>query len=325
MIQNGIINLLKPAGMTSHDGVQFLRRLTGIKRIGHTGTLDPMAVGVLPLCIGSTARINEYLEMDFKHYRCEMKLGVQTDTQDIWGTVISENQNRVSQITEHDLMEAFEPFRGFISQMPPDYSAVRINGKRLYEYARQGEEIKAKTRQVYIKNITVNNVNLRQGIVCFDVECSKGTYIRTICNDIGRILGCGAVMSCLIRTASGAFSLENSVTMEELSEDGAAQYLLKTDFPLVHFGKAVIKENRKKWFVNGGHLRLPEALILREPEYQNGSHILPVRSAFKTAYNIYEQQNPQNGVETFLGVAFYREDLNMLVPDKIFYNEREEI
>lgn len=154
MIRNGIINLLKPAGMTSHDGVRLLRRLTGIKRIGHTGTLDPMAVGVLPICIGSAARITEYLDLDYKKYRCEMQLGLETDTQDIWGAILRDNRGNFI-FDGEKIKEVLSSFQGMISQYPPGYSAVRVNGKRLYEYARKGEEVEIKPRQVNIKNITV--------------------------------------------------------------------------------------------------------------------------------------------------------------------------
>lgn len=325
MIQEGIINLLKPAGMTSHDGVQFLRRLTGIKRVGHTGTLDPMAVGVLPLCIGSSARITEYLDLDFKSYRCEMKLGMETDTQDIWGTVLSENKDRINGIREEDIIKAFESFRGLISQLPPDYSAVRINGKRLYEYARQGEAVTVKPRVVYIKDITVNSYDRTNGLICFDVICSKGTYIRTICHDVGNILGCGAVMSCLIRTSSGQFTIEHSVTIEELSEFGPEPFILNTDFPLVHFGKALVNADRGRWFTNGGHLRMTEVQIVREPEYKNREGVMPVREEYKMAYNIYYKDENQDTSEQFLGVAFYHKDYKKLVADKIFFNDRDQL
>lgn len=320
MIKDGIINLLKPAGMTSHDGVQLLRRLTGVKRIGHTGTLDPMAVGVLPLCIGSAARITEYLDLDHKKYRCEMQLGIETDTQDIWGTVIRDDRGKSSYDTER-IIETLNSFQGVISQYPPAYSAVQVNGRRLYDYARQGEEVEIKPRQVDIKNITVIRIDSEKGKVTFDVECSKGTYIRTICHDAGRILGCGAAMSCLIRTESGAFTIDDSVTIEQLKEGNPADYLLEADFPLVHFGKAVVNEERGKWFVNGGHLRMSEANIITEPEFKDAEAGLNIREEYKKAYNIYMAKygSEFEGAGTFLGVAFYNEEYKKLVADKIFY------
>lgn len=323
MIRDGIINLLKPAGMTSHDGVQFLRRLTGVKRIGHTGTLDPMAVGVLPLCIGSAARINEYLDLDYKKYRCEMQLGIETDTQDIWGITIQDHRGAFV-FDREKILETLSSFRGLISQYPPGYSAVRVNGKHLYEYARQGEAVEIKPRQVDIKNVTVIQVDPVKGRVTFDVECSKGTYIRTICHDAGRILGCGAVMSCLIRTASGAFTLDKTVTIEELMEGDPEQYRLEPDFPLVHFGKAIVNVDRGRWFANGGSLRMSDVEVTEEPEFKNAEEELNLREEYKKAYNIYLHQDLLTGRESngFLGVAFYNEDHEKFVADKIFLSDR---
>lgn len=321
-MKDGIINLLKPAGMTSHDAVQLLRRLTGIKRIGHTGTLDPMAVGVLPLCIGSAARITEYLDLDYKKYRCEMQLGIETDTQDIWGNVSQDNRSKG--IPEPDkILAAFSSFQGLISQYPPNYSAVRVNGKRLYEYARQGQAVEITSRQVDIKNITVIRMNPEKGKVTFDVECSKGTYIRTICHDAGRLLGCGAVMSFLVRTASGIFTLDNCVTIEELMEGNPEQYLMEPDEPLVHFGQAAVNEERAKWFVNGGHLHLSDIKIIKEPEYKDSEDGINIRKEYKKAYNIYLDHCQLDSLESncFLGVAFYHEEDKKLVASKIFFKQ----
>ena len=211
-----------------------------------------------------------------------------------------------------------------ISQYPPGYSAVRVNGKRLYEYARKGEEVEIKPRQVNIKNITVIHTDHEKNRVTFDVECSKGTYIRTICHDTGRFLGCGAVMSCLIRTASGIFTLENTVTIEELTDGNPEQYLLETDFPLVHFGKAIVNKERGKWFVNGGHLGMSDVEITKEPEFKNAKTGLNIRDEYKNAYNVYlEPECPFVGDSNgFLGVAFYNEEYKKLVSDKIFLGDR---
>jgi tRNA pseudouridine55 synthase len=327
MITDGIINLLKPAGMTSHDGVQFLRRLTGIKRIGHTGTLDPMAVGVLPLCIGSAARITEYLDLDDKKYRCEMQLGLETDTQDIWGAILQDK--RQEGFPERaKVEEVLSRFHGVISQYPPGYSAVRVNGRRLYEYARQGETVEIKPRKVDIKNITVISYDQEKGRAIYDVTCSKGTYIRTICHDAGTVLGCGAVMSCLIRTASGAFTLNDTVTMEELKENGAEPYLMSPDFPLVHFGQALVSDDRGKWFANGGHLRMSEIDVIREPEFKEQNNDsesnLNIREEYRSAYNIYLKDKAlgERELGAFLGVAFYSPQYKKLVADKIFLSDR---
>lgn len=331
MIKDGIINLLKPAGMTSHDGVQMLRRLTGIKRIGHTGTLDPMAVGVLPLCIGSAARINEYLDLDEKKYRCEMQLGLQTDTQDIWGTVLSENKDKAASVTKEQILEELNKFHGCIQQKPPQYSAIRVNGKRLYEYARAGQTVEIKTRPVVLSHVELLAYNQETGRVTIEVVCSKGTYIRTICEDLGNALGCGATMSFLIRTASGAFTLENTVAIEqlqqwkenspngELSEEDADNYRLPTDFPLQYFGTLVLLKGREKWFLNGGYLINKDVTVLEKPlgkgsvnSVELRMNYLNIREDYKQAYKVYADN-------TFLGVVFYQPEDQRYVADKVFY------
>lgn len=259
---NGIINVLKPAGMTSHDVVGTMRKLLGIKRIGHTGTLDPMAVGVLPICVNSATRMIEYLDGDFKKYRCEMQLGIETDTQDIWGEVLT----RASvEVCEEDILAAAAIFIGNILQTPPNYSAIRINGRRLYDYARHGEAVYVESRWIHIKHMKVVSIDLARNRVLFDIESSKGTYVRTICTEIGKILGCGAAMSFLVRTESGAFTLEDALTFEEinrLQQSGLLETkLLPLDFPLDGFPSLIIKDaNRAKAFIHGGPLDFDEVI-----------------------------------------------------------------
>lgn len=215
-VKEGIINIKKPKGYTSHDCVNVVRSLSGIKRVGHTGTLDPMAEGVLPVCIGSAARIAEYLDLDFKTYRCEAIFGLSTDTLDVWGEVVEDNTEYAEklivtgEITCEKIQEVLEKFKGLIEQIPPKYSAIKVNGKKLYEYARLGEDVQIATRKVYIKDIVLKNFQQENRIFEFEVVCSKGTYIRSICRDIGDSFGCGASMSSLIRTQSGRFSIEVS-------------------------------------------------------------------------------------------------------------------
>lgn len=218
-MMHGIINIYKPENMTSHDVVARLRRILGMKKIGHTGTLDPMATGVLPVCLGSATRITEYLDMDFKIYRCTMRLGLITDTQDIWGKTVEIRPTEG--VTEEKIREAFLPFHGEIDQKPPMYSAVRVDGRRLYEYARAGEQVEVKSRKIYIRDLTIEAIDLAAMEVTFTVECSKGTYIRTICQDVGMALGTGAAMTSLIRLASGRFTLDHAWTLEEVAERAA--------------------------------------------------------------------------------------------------------
>ena len=191
-MKDGILNINKPQGVTSHDVVRDIRRLLGIKKIGHTGTLDPMATGVLPVCIGKATRITEYTDLDFKKYRCTLRLGLVTDTQDIWGEILEENST--AGITPDDVREAFSGFHGKISQKPPMYSAVRVGGRRLYDYARAGETVEVKEREVYIRGLEIEQMDFAHDSdvkkVTFTVECSKGTYIRTICEDAEPVPDC---------------------------------------------------------------------------------------------------------------------------------------
>lgn len=330
MINRGIINLNKPEGMTSHDCVNRLRRLTGVRRIGHTGTLDPMATGVLPLCIGTSARISEYLDMDFKKYRCTMVLGLETDTLDVWGKVLSDNRGQLlldkeafTEITIEKFREISREFIGRIRQVPPKYSALKVNGKKLYEYARAGQEVEIKSREITIKHITVNSWNPETLTISFDVTCSKGTYVRTLCVDMAEKLGFTAAMSSLVRLESGAFTLENSVTLEELAEAGEdfTRYILPTDFPLVHFGEFLIRENRAVWFITGGHISFQEGEILQEPEYKDKEPPFPIREEYRKAYRMMAMVG---GRKKFLGVAFFNETYKKLVADKIFLRGLED-
>ena len=214
MIKDGIININKPEGMTSHDVIYKLRKIIGVKKMGHTGTLDPMATGVLPICLGKATRVAEYMDMDFKKYRCTMVLGMVTDTQDVTGEVLETYSTEG--VTEEAVREAFSGFHGVIDQKPPMYSAVRINGRRLYDYARAGEEVEVKTRQIYIRDLEIESIDLdsEPKRITYTVECSKGTYIRTICQDVGMTLGCGATMEKLDRIQSGSFTIANSYTLD---------------------------------------------------------------------------------------------------------------
>nr|WP_255688334.1 tRNA pseudouridine(55) synthase TruB [Tepidanaerobacter sp. GT38] len=199
--------------MTSHDVVNFLRRLFQIKKIGHSGTLDPAAAGVLPVFIGKAAKAIEFFMDDDKEYIAEMRFGVTTDTGDLDGNVT--NISKVN-ITKSHLEEILKQFTGEISQVTPMYSAVRYKGKKLYELARKGIVVERKPRNVKIYSLDLIDYSHDTAIV--KVACSKGTYIRTLCEDIGNMLGCGACLSCLVRTSSGPFKIENSFTLEEIQD-----------------------------------------------------------------------------------------------------------
>ncbi|NLD50123.1 MAG: tRNA pseudouridine(55) synthase TruB [Clostridiaceae bacterium] len=209
---NGILNVLKPAGMTSFDVIGYLRKILKIKKIGHTGTLDPAAVGVLPICIGKATKAIEFLMDKDKIYRAELTLGISTDTQDSTGETISIKDVSV---TREQIINATNSFCGKYLQLPPMYSAIKVNGRKLYDLARAGLEVERKEREVEIHFINI--LSIRNNRVIFDVGCSKGTYIRTLCSDIGEKLGCGGHMSFLVRTKAGQFSLEDSLTLEEIT------------------------------------------------------------------------------------------------------------
>lgn len=210
---NGIIIIDKPSGWTSHDVVGKLRGLFHEKRIGHGGTLDPMATGVLPVFMGRATRAVEFCENAEKEYIAGLRLGISTDTQDITGSVIAETGLHPS---ENEVSAVLDSFRGDILQLPPMYSAIKKNGQKLYELARRGVEVERQPRPVTISLLDI--VGVENGDIILRVVCSKGTYVRTLCNDIGEALGCGGVMSSLRRTRAGAFTLEDAVTIEEAAE-----------------------------------------------------------------------------------------------------------
>ena len=292
---NGIIVVNKPQNWTSHDCVAVMRKVTGIKRIGHTGTLDPMATGVLPICIGTATRIMEYMDLDWKTYRASLKLGIITDTEDIWGEVLEEKTTE--NITEKDIIKVINEFRGEIEQIPPKYSALKVNGKKLYEYARAGQEVKIKSRKIIIKDIIINSID--GNLVDFTVTCSKGTYIRTICSDIEKKLGRGATMVSLVRTESGIFRIEDALDIEnikEMSKEEVFKNLIDTDVPLVHFGKIKLNNKKAKDFVNGKKLKRFEFEIVDDSNHQE-------------MYNIYYDNE-------FLGVAKIEDEL--LKSHKVF-------
>lgn len=208
---NGIINVYKEAGYTSHDVVAKLRGICRQKKIGHTGTLDPQATGVLPVCLGNATRVCDLLTGQDKEYVAELLLGVETDTQDTTGQVLRE---RPVEAAREQIEEVVLGFRGDYRQIPPMYSALKVNGRRLYELARAGKEVERQAREVIIHQIEILEWNLP--VVKIRVACSKGTYIRTLCADIGEALGCGGTMKSLQRTRVGSFSVEQALTLGEL-------------------------------------------------------------------------------------------------------------
>ena len=214
---SGILNLNKPSGCSSHDMIYFARRLFGLKKVGHTGTLDPMASGVLPILIGTATKLSDLLLNHDKTYRAVLKLGIITDTMDTTGNIIKTAGENAILPRLDEVKSAAESFLGEIEQIPPVYSAIKIKGRKLYEYARDGIEIKPEPRKVNIYSITCEKSENPDEYI-LDINCSKGTYIRSICHDIGEKLSCGGVMSALERTRSGNFDISDSFTPEYLDE-----------------------------------------------------------------------------------------------------------
>lgn len=218
---DGIINIYKPLGITSHAVVAKVRRILNIKKVGHTGTLDPQAEGVLPICIGKGTKASDMLIHCDKQYRTVLKLGVTTDTQDATGIILKEQEVFYS---KEQLFEVINRFKGDILQIPPMHSAIKVQGKKLYELARKGIEIERTPRKVTISKLSVDCIN--QDEITLTVDCSKGTYIRTLCHDIGEALGCGGIMKSLVRTRVGSFRVENAVSLEQLEQQGASRFLI---------------------------------------------------------------------------------------------------
>lgn len=217
----GFLNVYKPKGMTSHDVVSFMRKITNIKQIGHTGTLDPFAEGVLPVCIGKATRLIEYLADD-KEYLATVQFGRNTDTYDIEGVVTETFDKKVS---EEEVFIGLKNFEGEIEQLPPIYSAIKVNGKKLYEYARKGQNVEIQPRKVFIERIELKNFDEINQTAEILVKCSAGTYIRSIAYDLGKILGCGGHLIKLIRTKAGGFNIGNSSSLEDLKA-GVQSFLI---------------------------------------------------------------------------------------------------
>lgn len=235
---DGILNLNKPYGLTSHDVVDRIRRLAGQRQVGHAGTLDPLATGVLLVCLGSATRLAEFLMDSPKLYRAHVRLGVTTDTYDAEGAVIAE---RPVEVGREDVERALERFRGPILQVPPMFSALKKDGRPLYRLARRGETVDRAPRRVEIYRLDL--VEWRPPDLTLEVLCSPGTYIRSLAHDLGEALGCGAYLAGLVRLASGEFRLEDAVDLEGLTRERLAEVLLPPDvalrrFPALHLTPA---------------------------------------------------------------------------------------
>lgn len=248
---NGVLNIYKEKGFTSHDVVAKLRGILKQKKIGHTGTLDPDAEGVLPVCLGKATKLCDMLTDKSKIYETILLLGKTTDTQDITGTILEEKETNT--LTEEQVRQCIEKFVGEQEQIPPMYSALKVNGKKLYELAREGIEIERKARKITIFEIKILEIELPR--VRMQVHCSKGTYIRTLCHDIGNALGCGGCMEALLRTKVSRFELKDSLRLEEiaaLQQDGRLDsVLISIDEMFSHLKEIKIDPMQERLLYNG--------------------------------------------------------------------------
>ena len=301
---NGIINVYKEKGYTSHDVVAILRKIAGQKKIGHTGTLDPDATGVLPVCLGRATKVCDLLTDHDKTYETVLLLGKTTDTQDISGEILKEHPT--DHLNEAEVIKVIENFKGTYDQIPPMNSALKVNGKKLYELAREGKTVERKSRKVTIYQIHIKKIQLPR--VRMEVTCSKGTYIRTLCHDIGNRLGTGGCMEELTRTKVGRFELKDSLKLEELSD--LAQ--------------------------NG---RLEDALIPLDQMFSELQSVVPAEKYISKAYNgndFFKNQLSEDGKFCsgekvrvydaqghFIGVYRYMEDRKMFHLVKMFLDPEE--
>lgn len=262
----GFLNVYKPKGKTSHDVVAILRRLTNVRQIGHTGTLDPFAEGVLPICIGKATRLIEYLDDD-KAYVGTVQFGKKTTTYDTEGDVTEIFDKKIN---SDELNAVLDRFRGEIEQVPPVYSAVKVNGKKLYEYARKGEEVEVKPRKVTIYKLDLLNFDYEAQTAELYIECSKGTYIRSIANDLGDVLGVGGYLIKLVRVKAGKFVLEHSVQLDDLKNAQDVVRFLKSPIDYLDYPKFEINEDEKSKVSNGVQIKtdLPDGVAVLT--YKNG-------------------------------------------------------
>ena len=297
---NGIIVIDKENGYTSFDVVAKMRRICGEKKIGHTGTLDPMATGVLPILIGNATKAQSLLPESDKEYEATFSFGITTDTLDITGKVLSQTESNVK---SEDLEAVLPQFRGDIMQLPPMYSAVSKDGVRLYELARKGLVTEREARPVTVYKLDLLNFDEQLQSVKILVKCSKGTYIRSICDDIGQALGCGAVMTSLRRVTACGYTLDDAITLEkakELSENGMLEeYLRPTESVFACYPSVKVTEAQAVRFKNGGGLMLSRTDV--DDNSENGAY-----------YRVY------NSSDVFLGLGYVNKEKEELSVKKQF-------
>lgn len=267
---NGIVIVDKPQGWTSQDVTARLRRVFGTRRIGHGGTLDPMATGVLPVFVGRATRAVEFFEHAEKTYETVLLLGKKTDTQDVTGTVLEE---RAVDVTKSQVEEVLTRFRGEIMQVPPMYSALKVNGQKLYELARKGKQVERQPRPVTVYELTV--LSFENNRLSLRVRCSKGTYIRTLCEDIGEALGCLGCMEALRRTQAGEYRLEDAVALEDLLESSTPESCLRgMDTMFAQYPAVKLTANQEKRCRNGNSFTRPMSDGIYRAYGENGEFLM---------------------------------------------------
>ena len=283
---DGIFNIYKEKGFTSHDVVAIVRRTIHMKKVGHTGTLDPDAEGVLPVCVGKATKLSDVIMDGRKSYRAMLRLGMTTTTEDASGEVL---ETKEVDFNEDRIREVVASFIGKLEQVPPMYSAVKVNGKKLYELAREGKEIERKSRTIEVYDIRIRQF-LPPDRVEIDVDCSKGTYIRTLCSDIGKALGCGAHMAELLRTRTGAFSLENAIKLDELQalaeQEKVETVLLTMEEALEDFPVVKVSEKSQKFLYNGG--KIQERFLTEKPAVLTEGEIVATYDYENNLVGLYE-------------------------------------
>lgn len=308
---NGVININKPIQMTSHDVVDSVRKAARMKRVGHTGTLDPMATGVLPLCLGQATKIVQFLIAQDKEYSVEMQLGIVTDTQDTTGNIIETVP--VPELNEEKILAVFKQFSGDILQTPPMVSAKHHKGKRLYELARQGVEVKREPCKIHIKQLTLKAVE--NPFIRFDVTCSKGTYIRTLCHDIGKHLGSGAAMSGLVRVRCGAFHIDDAIELDKLKKPEDFKGCLVDLNNALSSLPTVIVGSEGRASLNFGRSLSGGAITRRKGDFQSGS-LVRVTNRDGSLIGVGEALIGSDQLDSLAG------NLNVIKPVKVFHHIR---
>lgn len=270
---NGVLNIFKPKGMSSFDAVRVVKKVAGTGKVGHTGTLDPEATGVLPICIGRATKIIDYIMDSEKVYEVTLKLGIRTTTYDLEGEVLEERDP--SHLTEEEILNAINSFKGEYSQIPPMYSALKQNGVRLYELARKGIEVERKGRLVNIYNL--EDIKINNPYISMKVTCSKGTYIRSLCYDIGEKLGVFATMTQLNRAKTSVFSQEKSININELTKENINDYILSMEEALEKYDKIIVNKKYAKLLVNG--VRVADGRFTKDKVINN------------KLYRVYDDEN----------------------------------